>query len=147
MIYAMLFLSFVFSEFPTRTTPIRGSQCPDLTYESLVGSWYGDHKLDKNSYQRWLMKRFENGYYEVTIEYTDLNTSEVAIEKHQGLWSYSKCLYSTHSLEMNDKPERHSTIYIVSELDKNTFKYQSTATGLQYSVTKVDDDFELNSSN
>lgn len=118
-------------------------ECPNLSYESLVGKWYGEQKIEDEYYQRWLMSRFENGTYEVTVEYSELSNSQVTIEKHKGFWSYSQCLYTTHMLEINGEHNESSTVYVVSELDGFVFKYMSVITGRSYSLTKVDNEFKL----
>ncbi|REL26680.1 hypothetical protein DXX93_08875 [Thalassotalea euphylliae] len=136
-------LIFIASNSAAGNIDFENIECPELSYDSLIGKWYSEQKNDGDTYQRWLMHRFPNGTYKTTIEYSTLSTSEVTIEKHKGFWAYSKCLYSTQILEFNNEPYSMSTIYLVLDLDGHSFKYQSTATGTKYTITKVDNDFKL----
>ncbi len=119
----------------------------------LIGRWYGDKLLDDGSRQRWINTRKVDGTYHVQFRVVD-EAGDIEEWSENGVWGVRLPIYFTIAQEILQGDERqvsdgtHSVMYDAYEihaLTADSFSYSSFASGNLFTMTKVDDNFEMRS--
>ena len=117
----------------------------------LVGRWYGEKAQDDQSIKKWVVTRQDDGTYELKYKIIAKDgTMEIGVEF--GIWGVRLPIYFTamrgylENGEMVDADTTDASLYDaykITMVDKNSFTYHSYTSGNQFTVKKVDNDFEL----
>lgn len=120
---------------------------------TLIGRWYGDELLVDGSRQRWVTTRKVDGTYHVQFRVVD-EDGGVDEWSETGVWGVRLPIYFTIAQEMLRGDERRVSdgtnsamydAYEINTLTDESFSYTSFASGNVFTMTKVDDNFELRS--
>ena len=110
-------------------------RCPNYNYETLVGNWYGEQLDSKNNaWQKWVVSRKDNGTY--TIKFTTTFENNIDVTTEEGLWSYSKCLYSVAVEKVNGKDVNYQEVYLVNDINTSYMDYTNYRTKNNWRIFK-----------
>jgi hypothetical protein len=142
---------------PACATQEASSENREITRKNrslLIGRWYGDEHLRSGTHQRWLVTREADGTFEVEFDVT-LSNGRREHGFESGTWGIRHPIYFTTTRESGPSRSDMATLdptdprlydaYEIVELDDEVFTYVSFASGNQFSVRRVDDDFSLGS--
>lgn len=121
-----------------------------LRREMLVGTWYGDQPTKAGGRRQWIMRRSEDGTFQVTFR---ISAPEKGVTQQTefGDWGVSANLLITVTRGYVRPDGRKDAVdgadsyfwdvYEVQEVSGSAFSYRSVETGSAYRVKKVADDF------
>jgi hypothetical protein len=157
-----------FALFAVGLTVVSGCATPRVPYgkehvdrgfegrrEFLIGKWVGETALEDGGHRTWLMERFPNGTFQLTIVDRYQGRPEIwDTMSEYGDWGLSGDIYFTmtrgpgvRSANTSHDAVRSSyydDAYRISKLTAEEFRYTSVATNRAYTTRKVAADFRLN---
>ena len=108
-------------------------ECPNYLYETLIGVWQGEQYVKSDdTWNRWVNSRNADGTYR--IDFTITNEKKIITAYEEGLWAYSRCLYSVIVQTVDGEPVVYQEVYRVNEINDSYMDYTNYRTGNNFRI-------------
>lgn len=120
------------------------------TWTNLLGKWYGKQPTTDGRVREELVERFP-GVYKVTFRTYD-KSGHHEDEVEMGLWGVAGPVYFSffqgwlrdgQFVQADPRDPNNADAYNIISLDSDTFVYKGIATGNEFTLKKVTDNFTL----